>query len=218
MEAGRNMPNYLSLRGYVYDNVVRMIQKGKFKPGQKITEQAVCDELNISRTPAREALIQLAADGVLESAPRRGFVIKQADASLQQETYAVQAVLDSFAASIAVPNITDEDIAKLRQYVEHMDVAIKYRAYDTYYDLQERFHQTYIDRCGNDILIDLIHKVKSGVVGSTYYGSDTENLFTILEQMNGEHSRIVELIEARDAAGLEHYLRYTHWAVRYENT
>ena len=70
------MNNYESLRDYVYKYIANKIQIGELTSNQKISEADICRDLSISRTPAREALIKLASDNLIEYAPRRGFLLK----------------------------------------------------------------------------------------------------------------------------------------------
>ena len=70
---------YRSLKDHVYDYIVKMIDMDMIGNEGKLSEQHICDALDVSRTPVREALIQLAADGYLENIPRRGFFIKRID-------------------------------------------------------------------------------------------------------------------------------------------
>ena len=64
------MTHYMSLKDHVYKYISDKISDGSLKPDDKINEQQISESLNISRTPIREALIQLASDGLLESTPR----------------------------------------------------------------------------------------------------------------------------------------------------
>ena len=206
------MEEILSLRDHVYNNITRMIQRGELKPDEKLTEAYVCEKLSISRTPAREALIQLAADGVLEHAPRKGFIVKPVDDMQQRNTYQMTSVLDGFAATLACEHLTAEDFSFMHELIEKMDISIKYRNYNEYYELQERFHDIYVSKCGNEILIASLKKLKNGTVRSTYYGEDKEALFSILAENNQEHKRIADLLEAGDTEGVEKELRLNHWA------
>ena len=70
------MERFKTLKDHVYEYIEEQIMKGTLLPGERINENTICEELGISRTPVREALIQLTAEGVLETKARKGFVIK----------------------------------------------------------------------------------------------------------------------------------------------
>ena len=74
------MKRFKSLKDHVYDYIETQIKEGKLSPNQRINEAVICKELNISRTPVREALIQLSAEGVLENNARKGLILKAVNA------------------------------------------------------------------------------------------------------------------------------------------
>ena len=78
---------YQSLKDHVYEYISNEIKNKKLNPNEKINEQAICNELNVSRTPVREALIQLSADGLLDITPRRGFRVKALSLKDAQDLY-----------------------------------------------------------------------------------------------------------------------------------
>ena len=70
------MEEIKTLKDHVYSYIAEQIRTGGMHPNQRVSETAICEALKISRTPVREALIQLTAEGVLEKQNRKGFVIK----------------------------------------------------------------------------------------------------------------------------------------------
>ena len=70
------MEKFKTLKDHVYEYIADQIRDGSLLPEQRVNENVICESLNISRTPVREALIQLTAEGVLENRARKGFVIK----------------------------------------------------------------------------------------------------------------------------------------------
>lgn len=209
------MSDFSPLRHYAYSSISKMIQRGELKPSEKISEASICNMLGVSRTPAREALAQLAYDGVLTYSPHRGYVVKPFDVKEQDDTFVLLAMLDAFAARLATPFLTNDDFCNMHELIEQMDIAIKYKKYDDYNSLQERFHDTYIQKCGNLLLRQSLEKLRNGTIRSSYYGCADNELFPILYQMNREHEGILALLEARDAEAVEHELRFNHWINKY---
>ena len=70
------MEKFKSLKDHVYDYIAEQILEGNLAPEEKINESVICETLKISRTPVREALIQLASEGVLKNRARKGFVVR----------------------------------------------------------------------------------------------------------------------------------------------
>ncbi|WP_312095119.1 GntR family transcriptional regulator, partial [Aminipila sp.] len=95
------MYKFQSLKDHVYDYIADQILKGNLLPNEKINENKICQELNISRTPVREALIQLSSEGVLENVPRKGFVLRTLNPREAAEIYEVVGLLDGYASVLA---------------------------------------------------------------------------------------------------------------------
>ena len=209
------MPDQESLRDQVVKYILTQIQYLKLLPGQIINEVALAKELNVSRTPVREAMIRLVADGVLIKVPRKGYTLVEVDRRQIDNTHEIIAVLDGYAAAIALPSITCEDLWHMREIVDKIDVAIRYRNFPEYYMLQEEFHDIYVSKCGNPILIQMLKTFKGGPVRQTYFSENQDRLFQVLEEGQLQHREIVRLFEQGDAGQLERYLREVHWHTAY---
>lgn len=203
------------LRDKVISILKTKIQMHELHPNQIISETRICSEMNVSRTPAREALIQLVAAGILKKVPHKGYAIQEFDAKSKLDLYAILAVLDSLAATLSINNITEEDIMRMNECIDKIDIAIKYRNYSDYYQLQRQFHKIYIDKCDNPNLIKMLDDITSGPLHVSYISDNTEELFSVLKESNDEHREIVRLFMNKDTAGLENFLRYTHWATKH---
>lgn len=209
------MERFKTLKDHVYEYIEEQIMKGTLLPGERINENTICEELGISRTPVREALIQLTAEGVLETKARKGFVIKAVQEKEVIELYAVIGILDGFAAQLACPALTEKDFADLDFYVEAMDLAIKTGNFEMYRKQQALFHQFYIDRCGNSVLITALSRVKSKLFQKPYPDDPEGKMREILYATNKDHREIVKLFRAHDAEGLFRLLSQVHWTPVY---
>jgi DNA-binding GntR family transcriptional regulator len=203
------------LRDKVINIVKTKIQLHELQTNQIISETQLCSELNVSRTPVREALIQLVADGILKKIPHKGYSVQEFDVKSKLNLYAILAVLDSLAATLAINNIREEDIMKMNECIDKIDIAIKYRNYPDYYQLQNQFHKIYIDKCDNPNLIKMLDDIASGPLHISYISDNTEELFSVLKESNEEHREIVRLFTNKDALALENFLRYNHWATKH---
>lgn len=206
---------FMTLKDHVYEYISKRIQEGTIKPNDKLNEQEICDELDISRTPVREALIQLAADGLLDNEPRRGFRVKPLTQEKANNLYMIIGTLDAMAATLALDNLTKEDINLMRKLKADMGYAIENRMLDQYYKLQVDFHNIYINKCGNEELIQLLNQLKMRFIRQGY--DSNEKLIKIFSATNNEHEVIIDLMEEKDAEKLEHYLKTVHWNVQYSN-
>jgi DNA-binding GntR family transcriptional regulator len=204
--------NHKSLKELVYLHLYEKINNGTLKPREKINESQLCKDIDVSRTPIREALIQLEDEGYIERLPRRGFTVKEISQDTIKAIYQILGCLEGFAATLAIDRLTDKDLEDLRILVKKMDEAIAEKKVQEYFRLQRNFHNVYISICGNSELSDLITSLKKRFVKKAYYLSeDQRSLYETMERNNNGHKHIIELLEKRDKAGLNSYLRDVHW-------
>lgn len=201
------------LKEHVYDYIAARIESGELSAGDRVSEQTICDAMGVSRTPVREALIQLASDGYLDNQPRRGFRVRGFDRQNAIEVFEIMGPLDGQAAFLACPLLTKDDVAQLRFHVGSMDLAIDSGLITKYDDIQREFHRTYTQRCGNARLIKLIDQMERHFIKRDYGSVEQETARELLRKANAEHRRILELFEAKDADGLRSYIRDTHWNI-----
>ena len=169
----------------------------------------ICKELNVSRTPVREALIQLASEGVLESLPRRGFVVREIDVKTSRDLYQIIGPLDALAAESALPYLGTKEFKKMKRLIEDIDEAIEENDFNRYYQLQLYFHDVYIDLCRNTELIHLLKRLRKIFIKQGFESDD--RLVKILYETNDEHKKLLELFTAKDVDSLKEYLVKVHW-------
>ncbi len=210
-----NSSELTSLRDIVRKFILGEISSGALNAGDKISEQGIADAVGISRTPAREALLQLYSEGLLDYFPRRGFAIKTPTDREKNENYEMIALLDSYCAMSAIKNFTQEDIALMNQYIDKIDIAIKYKNIVEYSELQENFHYVYRNKCENILIIKTLENIENGIAPKTFISEDTDELMNLYSMLNDEHRKIVQLFKDGNGDKLFNYLLKTHWALRY---
>ncbi|MDD7363799.1 MAG: GntR family transcriptional regulator [Peptoniphilus sp.] len=206
---------FLSLKDHVYNFIAEQIRLGKLNSNEKVNEQDICKQLNISRTPVREALIQLAADGFLDSAPRRGFRVKPLTRQEGEDIYRILAPLDALAAELAIDNLTQEDLNSMDDLVELMDFHLDRFQFDEYFVLQERFHDTYIEKSNNETLIHTIDRLQRRFIRQGLGMGENKELQTLLKETNQQHSHIADLFREHKIEELKEFLAHTHWAYHF---
>jgi len=207
------MTKYLSLKDHVYNYISEKINDGSLKPDDKINEQQISDALNISRTPIREALIQLASDGLLENTPRRGFRVKVLDVKKAQELYEIIGLLDGRLAYNAADIIKEEDIRKMQFLAESMDSAIDQGLREKYYELQVQYHNIYVNLNENEEMISLLNQLKNSFLRKYYVFEDPDNEIQVLRDTNQQHYEIIRLFKEKNKEELERFIREVHWAL-----
>lgn len=207
------MSDFMSLKDHVYDYIVKQINDEKLSPSEKINEHAISAALNISRTPVREALIQLESDGLLEKSPRKGFTIKGLTLKEAQETYQILGVLDGLAAVLSCDFLEDKHIKAMKFYVGSMYLALESDSVDMYCIQEEAFHGAYQSICGNYSLIAMLKQLRSKFLRKSYPIMLGENYIEILKKTNGEHEKIIELFEQKNKDALKSFFEKEHWRI-----
>lgn len=200
-----------NLKDQVYDYITTRIVSGEITPEDRIDEQKISAELNVSKTPVREALLQLYAEGVLDKAPRKGFSVKGLGEEEVCQLYVVIGALDGLAAYLACDRIEEDIIKEMEFYTLSMDLAINTGHFSMYYKQQLIFHQLYTAKCGNNLLAEKISELKKKLLKSNYEIDDPENKKKILLDTNSQHKKIVELLRKRKKDELRKYIEEVHW-------
>ncbi len=199
-----------SLAEQVYDQVVKMVQTGELHEGDKVSEAFLVEKIGISRTPIREALIQLASDNILENIPRKGFYVKGVDQEKMHDVYELVYLLEKKAIELAWDRLDDKAVAEMEECVEKMNLAVSLRVYDVYEQWQQRFHEVYRVASGNKEMNDTIEYLLKKVISSTYIFGDEDKLFEVSKKYNDEHMAIIEAIKQRDIEAV-YTLLNNHW-------
>jgi DNA-binding GntR family transcriptional regulator len=163
------MENILKIEGYellsqkVYRLLKSEIIKGSLKPGIKLLEEKIAKQLEVSRTPIREALKQLAAEGFVKITPNFGVDIIEFSHDDLCEVLQIRKVLEGLAASIAAKKISEEEITKLEEITKKMSISISKPKPNivAYGDLNAKFHNLIFNVCGNKRLTKICNNLSS---------------------------------------------------------
>ncbi len=101
------------LHNTVTEHLRKFIVEGLLPPGSKLNERELCETLGISRTPLREAIKVLAAEGLLEIAPNKGASVFQMSEAEIRQTFELMSGLEAFSGELACERITDAEIAEI---------------------------------------------------------------------------------------------------------
>lgn len=198
----------------VYDYVVEMITEDVYKDGDKVTEADLLQQLDTSRTPIRDALKQLVADGVLAYEPRKGYFVKGFSYETSALDYEIIARLDLFAAQLALNNLTDEDYMSMQNYIDILEDAIINFDFELYKKTQESFHKVYRSRCGNYRLDELISQMVAGAARASAFFTSADTTIKAMKHANEDHKKILEAFKSKDAEVLPDLI-IAHWDISY---
>jgi DNA-binding GntR family transcriptional regulator len=179
----------------VRDQLREDILAGRLEPGAELSEVALAREFGTSRGPLREALGRLASEGLVTITPRRGAVVTQLSRQEFIDAYQVREALETLAVRLAVPLMSDAEIAHLRELCELMDRAAREQEVRVFFDTNNSFHEALVRGSRNRKL----HEVHRMLVGQMVpYLPRSLELRGNLQQSVAEHQAILAAIEGRD--------------------
>lgn len=131
-----------------YSTLLGRIQRGELRSGDFLVEADLAGQLGVSRTPVREAIRRLAAEGLVQTGGRRRAVVRDFDEERVTEIYELRSRLESYAAERAASRIDAEQVASLRTLAEAMEACAQRADQDhvaLFADLNDKFHQVILD-------------------------------------------------------------------------
>jgi len=190
-----------ALRGDdAYQAIRRRILDNVYPPGHQALESALAEDLGISRTPVREALIRLSNEGLVEVIPRHGMRVLPVSPLDMREIYEVLTALESAAAEmLARRKPTDAELRPLVDATRDMGRALKANDLDAWAAADERFHQGLVELAGNRTLIDAVARLADRVHRARMF---TLRLRPKPTTSTEEHTAMLDRIRAGDARGV----------------
>jgi DNA-binding GntR family transcriptional regulator len=144
----------------VYERLRELIIDGHYPPGQRLTQQELSDEHHVGRTPLREALRLLQADGYLVAEANRGVRVAPVDVSHAEELYALRLLIEPPLLWALTPSFSTEDLAKMRKAVDAMESDSRVKAFQ---ESHLELHLIALERYGEatrDIVLDLYRQTQ----------------------------------------------------------
>ena len=180
---------YIPLRDIVFKTLREAIVTGELKPGERLMEIKLANEMGVSRTPVREAIRKLEQEGLVHLTARKGAEVAPINAKDLKEVLEIRKALEGLACQMACQNATQEDIRDLEAYNQDISKAIEENDIEKIARLDVRFHEQICILSGNTQLIGILSRLKEHIYRYRLeYIADIKNKNTIIE----EHSRIIQ--------------------------
>jgi DNA-binding GntR family transcriptional regulator len=195
-----------SLANAVQIEIERMITEGELKPNERVNENGLAQRIGISRGPIREACSALAAMGLIEIIPNRGFFIRALSDDEAQDLSVARAGVFACMVMMLAEHVTDEQIAVLRQLLQRMDEIVEMGDPKVYYPVNLEFHKQIASMAGNSRLHAVYKSFVRELHIQRYRALSSPDVLPI---SNAEHTDIVDALEARDPVRAMHAAR-TH--------
>jgi DNA-binding GntR family transcriptional regulator len=181
----------------VADAIRAAIAEGRIRPGTRLLEVSLAREMETSRAPIREALGELAREGLVVKEPNRGALVVELTEEIVREVGSLRGLLEGFAASLAAQRLDGAQFAALDTMVREMERAAQQGEYARLVDADYRFHD-FICRCAGHGTLYETWQAISGKV--RLYLSTTNLMYRNLKAVVRGHGEIVAALRSRDAA------------------
>jgi DNA-binding GntR family transcriptional regulator len=173
-----------------------MLVENRIPPGAKLNERELSEALKVSRTPLREAIRMLAAEGLVELLPNRGAIAVELTESDVRHTFEVMAGLEAQSGALAAERITDAELTEIRAMHFEMLAAHTRRDLPAYYRLNAAIHNAINAAAKNPVLAATYHQVNARLQALRFRSNQDGDKW---RDAVGEHEEMVSALEARDA-------------------
>lgn len=155
--------NGVTLRSRAYDEIRRRILRADLEPGAPLSENQLAADLDISRTPIREALLHLEREGLVRVVPQRGAFVAELSVQDIQEIYQVREQLEGFAARVAAEKMPPDDVRRLCEEHERARASAESGEFDIAFEADFHLHQAIIKVTNNRRLAQILARLDDQV-------------------------------------------------------
>lgn len=199
------------LRNEVYDSLRDAIVTGTLAPGERLKDSELEAWLGVSRTPIREALLRLERAGLVQAVPGKATTVAPFDPAATISAQQVVASLHELAARLAVPQITDVQLAEMKAANDRFAKAVDAADVATAIESDEAFHATFVTASGNDMISELLEQVTPLLHRVEWMRFASIRASDSVAQ----HAEILRLAQLRDAEGAAAACRENWLSLRY---
>jgi DNA-binding GntR family transcriptional regulator len=181
----------------------QMLVENRIAPGAKLNERELAEVLQVSRTPLREAIKMLAAEGLVELLPNRGAIAVALSEADVRNTFEVMAGLEALSGELAARRITDAELAEIKAMHFEMMAAYTRRDLSAYYRLNSRIHSAINAAAKNPVLAMTYSQVNARLQALRFRSNQDGEKW---KRAVKEHEKMIEALSARDPDAMRQVL------------
>jgi DNA-binding GntR family transcriptional regulator len=176
-----------------------LIVEGRLAPGEKLNERELAARLKVSRTPLREALKLLTAEGLVEHLPNRGAAVPRLDADDVAAAFEVMAALEGLSGELACARVTEAEVDEIRAL--HFEMLAHHARKDlsSYYRVNAQIHRAINRAARNPVLTETYDRINARIQAFRFRSNFDTDKWTVAVR---EHEAMVVALAARDGAEL----------------
>ncbi len=190
------LDNYKPLRELVFEAIREAIITGHLKPGERLMEIQLAEELGVSRTPVREAIRKLEQEGFVVMVPRKGAFV--ADISMKDiaEVFEIRGALEGLAAELAAERASEDELERLERLLVAIGECIERHDVDGLIEKDTEFHDLLFSASHNERLVQILSVLREQI---QRFRSRTLRRIERMKVALEEHKAIVEALGRRDS-------------------
>lgn len=186
-----------NLHEATFQTLKSLLVEGKISPGSKLNERELAESLKVSRTPIREAIRRLAADGLVELIANRGAIAVQLSIEDVIHTFDVIAELEAYSGELAAKNMTNSTLSELEALQYEMMASYARRDLSSYYKLNLEIHRLINQAANNPVLTTLFSQVNARIEALRFRSNQDGVKW---ERAVEEHQEMLNALKAKDSA------------------
>jgi DNA-binding GntR family transcriptional regulator len=189
-------------RTNLFSKLKKRIIQCEYKPGSTLNEKELCKEFKVSRTPYREALIKLEAEGLVDINPKKGVVVASIDINSLKDMFEMRSILEKVSAHMVFQRIQPRQLKALKDIVDKLE-STPIDDYDAHKDLDAQFHTIITAATKNKILIAFQTKLHEQHIRLWNSLNDQDEIKKLRISIIRNIKKVYEGLEARDLNTVE---------------
>ncbi len=203
--------NIKSLKEQVYEYLREQMRRGDILPGSAIDMGETSKKLGVSKTPLRDALLQLEMEDFVTILPRRMIVVNSLAERDIRNYYEIIGSLESMALLKAFDRLKKSDFDDMQRLNDGMKTAIAANDFDAYYEKNLAFHNAFLNFCGNESLVKMVNNLKKRL----YDFPRVKGFVKEWEESSIlEHQALIDLLRAGRPQDAANHVRDVHWSFK----
>lgn len=195
------MKKTLSLTEQAYKSIKEKIIKCQILPGSDISESEICEELGMSRTPVREALLRLQQENFITIFPRKGIIVSPITVKDIHEVYQIREMVEVYTATNSCKNMSIDCLMEFKEKFSQIKFIPNTPDAMKYFELDIKFHKYIVQSSKNDYLIEFMSKIYD--LDSRIRIMSTLDIGDIETRSKPEHFAIIDALIERDIKKIE---------------
>lgn len=187
----------LTIKEQVYTVIKENILNETIKPGERINEVQIANDLSVSRSPVRSAINELVGEGLLESVPNKFVKVRQLTEKEIIDIYEFRVIVEKYAIEKVIALLDDKMLAVLWKFREQFEDCGTYEQLSEYVEVDSRFHNFLVESSGNKVVLDTLHRV--GVLVTPFRVISLKSRERFLQSIE-EHTGMIDAICEKDLA------------------